>query len=245
MTFKTPNGKPGNARLNADDVLMVELTGAGAGGGADREIAVTQYRVKTAFTGASVSDTITAIRVLDVSSSTASQVGATVWYNETTAAALASAPAAANLEPLATGGVTNAQLVAALAGGPALTNTQLRAAPVIVVAGQITTTTATIANAASVSADIDLGTARLGRIAMPAAWTAADLTLQTSHDNVTWNSLYDKDGVEYTLKAAAARSVLVPLSDMLSVRYLRIRSGTAALPVAQGAARVLTLVLVP
>lgn len=117
--------------------------------------------------------------------------------------------------------------------------------PLPVTAGQISTLTATIANAASVSANIDLGTARLGRIAMPAAWTAADITLQTSNDNVTWNDLYDKDGVEYAIKAAAARAVLIPLSDMLSVRYLRIRSGTAALPVAQAGARTLVLVLVP
>ena len=114
-----------------------------------------------------------------------------------------------------------------------------------VTTGQITSVTATIANGASVSGDIDLGAARLGRIAMPAAWTAADLTLQTSHDNVTWNNLFDKDGGEYTIKAAQGRSMLIPLADMLSVRYLRIRSGTSATPVAQAAARSLILVLVP
>jgi hypothetical protein len=144
------------------------------------------------------------------------------------------------------GPLTDVQLrVAAVPVSGPLTDAQLRAAPVIVIAGQITSVTTTIANAASVSADIDLGTARLGRIAMPAAWTAADLTLQTSSDNASWNNLYDKDGVEYTIKAAAARSVLIPLSDMLSVRYLRIRSGTSAVPVAQAAARSLLLVLVP
>lgn len=127
----------------------------------------------------------------------------------------------------------------------ALTDAQLRAAPVIVIAGQITTVAAAIANGASVSGDIDLGTARLGRIAMPAAWTSADLTLQTSFDGIAWNNLYDKDGSEYAIKADAARSVLIPLSDMLSVRYLRIRSGTSATPVAQVAARSLVLVLVP
>lgn len=116
-----------------------------------------------------------------------------------------------------------------------------------VTTGQITSVTAAIASGASISGDIDLGTARLGRIAMPAAWTAADLTLQTSHDGTagSWNPLYDKDGAEYTIKAAQARSMLIPLSDMLSVRYLRIRSGTSATPVAQGASRSLLLVLVP
>lgn len=138
-------------------------------------------------------------------------------------------------------------LPVAAPGANGLTDTQLRAAPVPVTTGQITSITATIASGASVSGDLDLGTARLGRIAMPAAWTAADLTLQTSHDGTagSWNSLYDKEGAEYTIKAAQARSMLIPLSDMLSVRYLRIRSGTSAAPVTQAAARSLLLVLVP
>ena len=130
------------------------------------------------------------------------------------------------------------------AGVPVILND---AGQVPVTTGQITTITATIASGASLSGNIDLGTARLGRIVMPAAWTTADITLQTSFDGVTWSvdSLYDKDGAEYTIKAAAARSVLIPLADMLSVRYLRVRSGTLALPVVQAAARSLVLVLVP
>jgi hypothetical protein len=111
--------------------------------------------------------------------------------------------------------------------------------------GQITAVTATIDINQSISADIDLGLMRLGRIAMPGTWVAADLTFQTSHNGADWNNLYDKDGAEYTVKAAASRSMLIPLSDMLSVRYLRIRSGTSAAPVNQTASRTLTLVLVP
>ena len=117
--------------------------------------------------------------------------------------------------------------------------------PLAITTGQITGATATIANAASVSGGVDMGTGRLAQIVMPAAWTAADITLQVSFDNVVWSNLYDKDAAEYTIKAAASRAVLVPLSDMLSVRYIRIRSGTAASPVAQGASRALTLVMVP
>ena len=137
------------------------------------------------------------------------------------------------------------------AGNPAgvgLTDAQLRATPVPVSAGQITAVITTIASGASVSGDIDLGLMRLGRIVMPtvaAGWTAANLTLQTSHDGADWNNLHDATGTEYTITAAAGRSILVPLADMLSVRYLRIRSGTAAAAVPQAAARSLTLVLVP
>lgn len=134
------------------------------------------------------------------------------------------------------------------AGSPiesGLTDTELRASAIPVTVGQITSTTATIASGQSVSSNIDLGLSRLGRIAMPAAWDAANLTLQTSHDGVTFNNLHDKDGTEYTITAAAGRSILIPLADMLSMRYFRIRSGTSAAAVPQTAIRTLTLVLVP
>lgn len=117
-----------------------------------------------------------------------------------------------------------------------------------VTVGQITSTTTTIASGQSVSGNIDLGLMRLGRIVMPttaSGWDAANLTLQTSHDGVTFNNLHDKDGAEYTITATSGRSILVPLADMLSVRYFRIRSGTSAAAVNQTASRTLTLVLVP
>lgn len=115
---------PVGYRLNDDGsyALLVSVvnpsSGGGGGGepGVDREIAVTQYRAKNNFTGATAGDTITSIRVLDVTGAGITQVGSTVWYNETTQATLAAAPASANLEPLATGGLTNAQMVAALSG---------------------------------------------------------------------------------------------------------------------------------
>lgn len=131
---------------------------------------------------------------------------------------------------------------------PGLTDAELRAAAVPVTVGQITTTTATIASGQSVSGNVDLGLMRLGRIVMPtvaSGWNTANLTLQTSHDGVTFNDLHEKDGTEYAIVAAAGRSIIIPLADMLSVRYLRIRSGTSTAAVNQSAARVLALVLVP
>ena len=126
-----------------------------------------------------------------------------------------------------------------------LTNDELRASAVPVTTSQITTTTTFIAVNGSLSAAVDLGTTRLGRIAMPTAWNAANLTLQTSADGVTFQNLYKDDGTEYSITAAASREIIVNLADMLSVRYLKIRSGTYALPVVQTADRSLTLVLVP
>ena len=86
-----------------------------AGTGVDREVVVSTYRVTTAFAGASIGDTLTATRVLDVSGSSASQVGATAWYNETTAAALGGAPAAANIALTGSGTATETTLTSVLA----------------------------------------------------------------------------------------------------------------------------------
>jgi hypothetical protein len=72
---------------------------------------------------------------------------------------------------------------------------------------------------------------------LPAAWTAAVLTLQASRDGVTWLDVYDRFGAEVTLQAAASRRVVVEPSVVLGVEYLRVRSGTAGAPVNQGADR--------
>jgi hypothetical protein len=100
---------------NGDGTYTLKISGgAGGGGGStiDRELVVVSYRVTTAFLGASVGDVVTSRRVLDVTD-VPTQVGGTTWYNETTAAALGSAPSAANIVPLGAGGLTDAQLRAA------------------------------------------------------------------------------------------------------------------------------------
>lgn len=110
-------------RTNADGskyyALQVDAglgNGAGDGGDAiDREIVLSQYRVKTAFTDAAVGDIVSAVRVLDLKTDPISQVGPTLWYNETKQLTL-SAPSSANLEPSTSGGLTNAQFVAAIVG---------------------------------------------------------------------------------------------------------------------------------
>lgn len=99
--------------------LGVDISGGGGGGsGVDRELVVSTYRCKTAFAGASVGDTITATQIIDVSGASPSTVS-TVWRNQTTATDLGSVPSAGDLE---------------LTGSTALTDAQLRAAPVGTVA---------------------------------------------------------------------------------------------------------------
>lgn len=106
--------------------------------------------------------------------------------------------------------------------------------------------TAVIANGESLSGAVDCSAGRLGRIVIPATWTAANLTFQGSYDGSNYANLYDEAGTEYTVTVGgAAREIKVPVVDFLSVRYLKIRSGTSGTPVNQGGARTLNLVLVP
>jgi putative methionine-R-sulfoxide reductase with GAF domain len=74
----------------------------------DRELVVTTYSAKTAFTGSSIGDTITATQVIDVTG--APTTVSTVWRNQTTGLDLASAPSAANLTLLGSQALTDAQL---------------------------------------------------------------------------------------------------------------------------------------
>jgi hypothetical protein len=111
-----PAGKMVPVQVDANGVVSVSGGGGGGGGSSiDRELVVSTFRAVAAATGYSIGNTITATRVLDVSGPTVSQVGATVWFNETTGLELASAPSVANLE---------------LVGTPSLTDAQLRATPV-------------------------------------------------------------------------------------------------------------------
>lgn len=118
------------------------------------------------------------------------------------------------------------------------------ATPVAAQGADIATVTTTIAAASSLSPAIDLTTKRLAGIIIPASWTTANLTLQASADGTNWFNVYDALGTEYTITAAASLAIIVPLTDMIGFRYLKIRSGTSGTPVNQTDARTLTLICV-
>lgn len=101
---------------------------------------------------------------------------------------------------------------------------------------------ATIANGASLSGAIDLSTQTLLGYVMPAAWTTAGLTFQVSLDGVTYVDLYDNAGTEISHVVGASRFVRVSPADWVGIKYVKVRSGTAAAPVNQGASRAITLV---
>lgn len=105
--------------------------------------------------------------------------------------------------------------------------------------------TVTIANGASLSDVAALGGMTLVGIIMPATWTAADLTFQASHDNSTFNNVYDADDAEVTVEADASRYIQIAPTAYLGMNYLKVRSGTTGSPVNQGGARSVILVVVP
>lgn len=109
-----------------------------------------------------------------------------------------------------------------------------------------TAATASIASGAALTGAVDLGAQRLHRIVIPAAWTAAAISFQSSADGTTFADLYDVNG-EVVLPVAsvgASRAVIVDPAAFLGIRYLKLRSGTGASPVNQAAQRDLTLVTV-
>lgn len=111
---------------------------------------------------------------------------------------------------------------------------EILAAPIV--------TTATIAASGNLSDAIDLQGRTLRAIQMPAAWTAANITLQASYDGTTYANVYDDGGNEYTITAAQARFILVDPNVLVGVRRLKVRSGTGSVPVAQAAERALQLI---
>ncbi len=100
----------------------------------------------------------------------------------------------------------------------------------------------TIANAASVSDAINIGNRIPAGLFMPAAWTAASVTLQSSLDGTTWADVYDTVGSEMAITGTAGGYMAIPGAELLGIgTHLRLRSGTTGTPVNQGAERLLSL----
>lgn len=190
----------------AERIVVVNPDGSNVGGGSagtDRELVVSTYRCKAAFTGASVGDTITATQVIDVSGATPSTVS-TIWRNQTSAADLASAPSAANLE---------------LTGSTALTEAQLRASAIDIEPAYSASGKAALSgafNLAGQSADFTPIAGRAFNVSIWGTFVAA-VRLERSFDaGATWLPL--------TANGTALMSFSGPVSeqwsdDEVGVRY--------------------------
>ena len=109
--------------------------------------------------------------------------------------------------------------------------------------GEIFTTTVTIANGQSLSGSVDLQSYSLVGLVMPAVWTAAAITFQGSVDNVSFFDVCDQNAEINVGAAAANKYILLSPATFVGLRYLKIQSGTNAVPVNQGQESTVTLVL--
>lgn len=109
------------------------------------------------------------------------------------------------------------------------------------------TKTVTIAaGATGLSGEVDLQGYQMAAIQMPDTWTAANITFQAATaSGGTFQNVYDDFGGEVTVIAAASRCITIDLAalKLAALRYIKLRSGTAAVPVDQTAPRTLTLIL--
>lgn len=112
--------------------------------------------------------------------------------------------------------------------------------------GSLSTVTVTLSTGATGLSDaVDIGGMQLMGVMMSTAWTAANLTFQASNSSAgTFADVYDDAGTEVTVTAAASRAIAIDFASLKLApwRYLKVRSGTTALPVAQVGAKTLTLI---
>ena len=101
----------------------------------------------------------------------------------------------------------------------------------------------TIAAGQSLSPEIDLGQWTLVGIWMPAAWTAAGLSFQTSLDGgITWVEHTSSAGTATLFTVAAGQYIAVDPALWRGVNALKLRSGTISSPVVQASNATLNLV---
>src|SRR5512137_30675 len=97
-----------------------------------------------------------------------------------------------------------------------------------------------IANGTSLSVAQNFGEARVIGFIMPSAWDAAHLTFQVSDlIDGTFVNLYNESGTEVDITVAVDRAYSLNTSGayLTPFNFVKVRSGTAALPVNQTAAR--------
>jgi hypothetical protein len=84
---------------------------------------------------------------------------------------------------------------------------------------------------------------RLAAFITPAGWAANAVTFQASVDGVNYFNVYD-EGAEYTCAAVPASAYCrVDMNVFHTARYIKVRSGTAAVPANQAGGDIVTLVM--
>lgn len=105
--------------------------------------------------------------------------------------------------------------------------------------------TATIASGQSLSGIINVwDDLVIVGLHMPDAWDAADITiLGAETETGDYSTIYDAQGTELTIDAAADRFIAIAPDATRAFRFVKLRSGTAALAVNQTADRAIGVVV--
>jgi hypothetical protein len=104
-----------------------------------------------------------------------------------------------------------------------------------------------IADSASLSGAVDIQSARLAGLFLPASFVGSVLTFQACDTAAgTYANIYDDDGSELTVNITAvpcAIANLTVLQALSAFPFIKIRSGTAGTPSTQTGAKGIILVL--
>ncbi len=93
--------------------------------------------------------------------------------------------------------------------------------------GNLTYNVATIASGQTASGAIDLQGLLLCQLIMPSALTGTSISFQSSHDNVTFNDVYNDTNTQITITVAVDRTYNIDPKDFAGVRYLKIVSNAS------------------
>lgn len=107
---------------------------------------------------------------------------------------------------------------------------------------------AVITSGTAITGPIDLRGSILTGIQYPAAWTAADVSLQMCDTETgTYGEVFTDPGtgVGTVWAGDAAANQVTLISQMIANCFIKVRSGPVGAPVNQGADRALTLFTVP
>ncbi|MBL8231028.1 MAG: hypothetical protein JNL98_21230 [Bryobacterales bacterium] len=103
--------------------------------------------------------------------------------------------------------------------------------------------TATIAAGQSLSGAVDLAGLPIVGLYMPAVWDTAEMTFQASYDGSNWHEVDNITRDPWRIEPDAGKFYPVVRLELEGIRFMRIRSGKASVPIAQSAERTIRLVL--
>lgn len=103
--------------------------------------------------------------------------------------------------------------------------------------------TVTIGAAASVSSAVDLGLdGVLSAVITDSAWDTAGIQIEGSADGTNYFPVFDNGTLVGVTSAVASKMYSIEPKQVLSARYVRVRSGTSASPVVQADSTTLTII---